>query len=299
MAILHCVGLLPVQHASRVSPLDDDQSSNSWSLMLIYLAMYNITQGKHAAPGNKLGIFEDLNDHYSQADLNSFFASVYTQFPQGTHPELRGIDGAIGPVAVADAGPESDLDFQISYPIIHPQGSVLFQTDDQPTEKNYNYAGFLNNFLDAIDGSYCQYRAFGQGSPSPLDPQYPDPRPGGYKGQLQCGAYKPTNVISISYGGSELDFSINYQKRQCNEFMKLGMRGISVVVSSGDSGVAGGSMYPQEDGCYGRNGNIFNPAFPATCPYITVLGSTFLPAGADVTNDEEIATTRFPSGGGL
>lgn len=57
---------------------------------------------------------------------------------------------------------------------------------------------------------------------SPLDPPYPDPKKGGYKGQLQCGVYKPTNVISISYGGQEPSLPVNYQKRQCNEFMKLG-----------------------------------------------------------------------------
>lgn len=77
-------------------------------------ALYNITQGKLASPGNKLGIFEDLNDHYSQQDLNDFFKSAYNKFPQGTHPELRGIDGAIGPVAVQNAGLESSLDFQVS-----------------------------------------------------------------------------------------------------------------------------------------------------------------------------------------
>ncbi len=111
-----------------------------------------------------MGIFEDLGDHYSQDDLNLFFEDVATRIPQGTHPTLDGIDGATGPIAVADAGPESDLDFQISYPIIYPQESILFQTDDNPTENNYTYQGFLNNFLDAIDGSYCPN--------SPIDPQY-------------------------------------------------------------------------------------------------------------------------------
>lgn len=97
-------------------------------------ALYNITVGTLAASGNQMGIFEDLNDHYSQADLNSFFEYAYPQIPQGTHPELRAVDGAIGPVSVSSAGAESDLDFQISYPIIHPQNSVLFQSNDQATE---------------------------------------------------------------------------------------------------------------------------------------------------------------------
>ncbi|KAK3647834.1 Tripeptidyl-peptidase sed1 [Elasticomyces elasticus] len=263
-------------------------------------ALYNITKGTKASKGNQLGIFEDLGDYYSQTDLNLFFANFTPYIPQGTHPKLDAIDGAIVPALtnVADAGAESDLDFQISYPIIWPQTSVLYQTDDPVYEANYTYEGFLNNFLDAIDGSYCSYFAFGETGNSPLDPQYPDPAPGGYKGSLQCGVYRPTNVISISYGGQESDLPVSYQKRQCNEFMKLGLQGISVCVSSGDSGVAGPLGDGNADGCLGT-GQIFSPDFPATCPYITTLGATVLPLGADVRKDQEVAVTRFPSGGGF
>lgn len=35
--------------------------------------MYNITEGTKAAPGNELGIFEDLGDVYSQEDLDFFW----------------------------------------------------------------------------------------------------------------------------------------------------------------------------------------------------------------------------------
>ena len=84
------------------------------------------------------------------------------------------------------AGGESDLDFQISYPIIYPQNSILFQTDDiyyatgqQPSQ------GFLNTFLDAIDGSYCTYSAFGETGDSTIDPKYPDPNRNGFQGQVR------------------------------------------------------------------------------------------------------------------
>ena len=43
------------------------------------------------------------------------------------------------------------------------------------------------------------------------DPKYPDPAKHGYKGPLQCGVFKPTNVISVSYGGWEAGFPIAYQ----------------------------------------------------------------------------------------
>lgn len=230
-----------------------------------------------------------------------FFQTLFPQIAQGTHPTLDAIDGAVAPNPVTAAGPESDLDFQISYPIIYPQGSILFQTDDPVYENDYEFEGFLNNFLDAIDGSYCTYSAFGETGNSPLDPPYPDPSnaTGAYKGQLQCGVYKPTNVISISYGGQEYDLPSNYQQRQCNEYMKLGMQGVSLIVSSGDSGVAGRAGDDGPNGCLGPDFTIFSPDFPVTCPYITAVGGTFLPPGGDVAKDEEVAVTRFPSGGGF
>ena len=260
--------------------------------------LYNITNPTKAAAGNQLGIFEDLGDVYSQTDLDEFFLSLAPNIPQGTHPTLNSIDGAVAPNAVTSAGLESDLDFQISYPIIYPQNSILFQTDDPVYEANYTYQGFLNNFLDAIDGSYCTFSANGETGNSPLDPPYPDPAAGGYKGNLECGVYKPTNVISISYGGQEADLPASYQQRQCSEYMKLGMQGVSIIVASGDSGVAGPAGDDSPDGCLG-GGNIFSPDFPATCPYLTSAGATFLPPGGDVTKDEETAVTRFPSGGGF
>ena len=46
-------------------------------------ALYNITNATKAAKGNELGIFEDLNDVYSQTDLDDFFASLATNIPKG------------------------------------------------------------------------------------------------------------------------------------------------------------------------------------------------------------------------
>jgi hypothetical protein len=40
-------------------------------------------------------------------------------------------------------------------------------------------------------------------------------------------------------------------------FMKLGLRGVSVIFASGDSGVGA------SDGCLGNSSTIFNPDWPA------------------------------------
>lgn len=82
--------------------------------------------------------------------------------------------------------------------------------------------------------------------------------------------------------------------------MKLGMQGVSIVVSSGDSGVAGPAGDDNPDGCLGTGaqaGKIFSPDFPATCPYLTTVGATLLTGSAAM--DQETAVTRFPSGGGF
>lgn len=115
--------------------------------------MYNITKATMAAPGNQLGIFEE-GDFYAAEDLIEFFTVLAPNIPATTTPKLEGIDGGFAPSVYA--GGESDLDFQISYPIIYPQNSILFQTDDIfYAEGLEGGGGFLNTFFDAIDGSYC------------------------------------------------------------------------------------------------------------------------------------------------
>lgn len=166
----------------------------------------------------------------------------------------------------------------------------------------------LAAFYDALDGSYCTYSAFGETGdctdPSCLDPTYPDPNPGGYKGERMCGVYKPTNVISISYGGGEGDGSPSYLQRQCSEIMKLGLQGVTVIESSGDDGVG---SFPGDgdlvDGCGGDIGRVFYPEADSTCPYVLSVGSTeFVNSTAENEPGRKLperATTRFASGGGF
>lgn len=122
--------------------------------------MYNITQATKAAAGNQLGIFEE-GDFYDAESLALFFATFAQNIPVTTEPILHGIDGGFAPGVYATG--ESDLDLQISYPIIYPQNSIIFQTDDfLYAEGIETSGGFLNTFFDALDGSYCTSTAFGE-----------------------------------------------------------------------------------------------------------------------------------------
>ena len=214
--------------------------------------------------GNAIGIFESEAEYYAQKDLNLFFKNFTKYIPKGTHPKLAAIDGGHGRTKnISNAGGEVDLDLQLAYPIVYPQSITLYDVDDKlyQQEDNITYTFGFNTFLDALDGSYCNYSAYGETGNSDIDPQYPDPRPGGYKGQLQCGIYKPTNVISVSYGGQEADVPYAYQRRQCNEYLKLGLQGVSIFFASGDAGV-GNYPAPYGDdnpdtGCLGPDGTLF------------------------------------------
>ncbi|KAF2086023.1 subtilisin-like protein [Saccharata proteae CBS 121410] len=76
-------------------------------------------------------------------------------------------------------------------------------------------------------------------------------------------------VISNSYGDDEQTVPIKYAKRVCNMIAELGVRGITVLESSGDTGVGGPCLSND-----GTDQPQFTPAFPGTCPYITAVGGT-------------------------
>jgi tripeptidyl-peptidase-1 len=120
-------------------------------------------------------------------------------------------------------------------------------------------------------------------------PRYPDTGPSNITGYPNgtwdkpemCGAYKPTNVISISYGLGENTFSYHYENRQCQEYMKLGLQGVSVIYASGDSGVSnrGECITPANvtnSTILSEYPGAFSPGFPASCPYLTSVGATMV-----------------------
>lgn len=231
-----------------------------------------------AHPNNSMGVYESLLQYWNQEDLDSFFTDYYPQIPNGTHPIDYLIDGAVAETDdAADDGGEAMLDLDLAYPIVYPQTITIWSEDDlnYQGQANVTYLGGFNTWLDAMDGSYCTYSAYGQTGDDTeyqLDPVYPDVLPGGYKGELQCGVFEPTTVMSISYAGPEASLPMAYQRRQCNEFAKLGLQGVSFLFASGDAGV-GQYPAPYGPGCLGPEGDIFNPNWPATCPYVTAVSN--------------------------
>ncbi|KAN0089028.1 subtilisin-like protein [Hyaloscypha variabilis] len=95
------------------------------------------------------------------------------------------------------------------------------------------------------------------------------------------------NTISVSYGDDESTVPLDYATTVCNLFAQLGVRGVSILVASGDSGVGGSCLV---------NGKAqFTTAFPASCPWVTAVGGTTLATGQTKYNE----TAWDGSGGGF
>jgi tripeptidyl-peptidase-1 len=76
-------------------------------------------------------------------------------------------------------------------------------------------------------------------------------------------------VITNSYGDHENTVPERYARRVCNQIGMMGLRGRTILESSGDEGV--GAVCRNNQAPFNPE---FTPQFPGTCPYITAVGGT-------------------------
>ncbi|KAJ6480620.1 peptidase S8/S53 domain-containing protein [Mycena vulgaris] len=227
-------------------------------------ALYGLHYTPVAAHKNSFAISEFTPESYRAADLDLFAKTFPSLGPSlvGARPVLKSIDGgALQDNISFDFNIESNLDLEYSMNLVtRYQDVTLFQIGDLE-----------------------------QGKIAP-----PDNVPGGYMAQ-DCGTVKPAYVMSTSYASVEHILSREYATRQCAEYAKLGLMGVTVLFSSGD-GVRNGCLNP--DGSITKNGTIFNPIFPASCPFITGVGGTQINPGAKVTDPESVVNHTISGTGG-
>lgn len=262
-------------------------------------ALYGIPVPTTANPANTFGIVEYTPQIYIQEDLDLFFSNYSKNQKQRT-PILNSINGGIAGNRTQGffLNAESNLDLEYSMTLVNPQPVQLFQVGD------FIEGGSFNDFLDAVDASYCTF----DGGDDPVqDGQYPSSR-GGYEGPKNCGGFAATKVISSSYAYNEADLTARYETRQCAEYAKLGLAGSTFLYAAGDYGVSGNlfkCIEPLNKTLNAGDNGIFNPSFPASCPFVTAVGATQLKANRTVqlnstfTSPEVAAETRVESGGGF
>ncbi|KAF9222476.1 subtilisin-like protein [Gyrodon lividus] len=254
-------------------------------------ALYGLIYEPMSGAKNSYGIVEYTPQSYNQTDLN-LFAKNFSSDLYGVSPTMVSIDGgSLSTQQSFDINGESNLDLEYGMNLVTSRQTVtLYQVGDMVEGASFN------NFLDALDGTYCTFEG---GDDQNEDGVYPDTQTDGYKG-YDCGIVKPANVISTSYGYNEADLTPAYAARQCAEYAKLGLMGVTVLYSSGDNGVAGNTkLCLNSDGSQTSDGKIFNPSFPSTCPYVTAVGATQVVPGKSVFDSESACEKVIYSGGGF
>jgi tripeptidyl-peptidase-1 len=78
----------------------------------------------------------------------------------------------------------------------------------------------------------------------------------------------PPLVFSISWGSYETGTSVSEAANFNVQAMKLGVMGVTIVVSSGDDGAVNDASREDTSKC------AYYPSFPATSPYVTAVGAT-------------------------
>ncbi|KAG1805581.1 peptidase S8/S53 domain-containing protein [Suillus subaureus] len=237
-------------------------SCNSTITVSCLKQLYNaVAYNTSATNGNKLGLTAYLGQYANNMDLQQFF-QLENPSAYGSNYTFVSVNGGLNNQTYAAAGIEANLDTQFGFGLTWPTPGTFYSTAGEPpfdpdmltpTDTNEPYSYWLDYVLS-----------------QPMLPQ----------------------TISTSYGDDEQSVPFTYATRVCAGMAVLGARGVSVLFSSGDSGVGDGDPDPATQMCYSNDGlNVtkFLPDFPASCPYVTTVGAT--------VNIPETAV--FFSGGGF
>ena len=222
------------------------------------LELYNVHYQAPASNGNKVGYASFLEEYARYNDLKLFEDNIAT-YAKGQNFSVVSFNGGLNDQTGTEDSGEANLDNQYIVGVSHPVPVTEFSTGGR---------GPLIPDLDQPDASDNE------------DEPYLD--------YLQALTKLPNDqipqTISHSYGEDEQSIPPSYAIQVCNMFGQLGARGVSILFSSGDSGV--GSACLSNDG---KNTTEFQPQFPASCPWVTSVGGT--------RYVEPEAATYFSSGG--
>jgi len=201
-------------------------------------ALYKTSQYKPKAVGkNMLGIAGYLGQWANYADLQTFLKKFRPDAVSGNFTAVL-VNG--GTNDQATPGDEANLDTQYGLGMSYPTPNIYYSTGGSPpyipdsntqTNTNEPYLDWLSFILDQT-----------------TIPQ----------------------TFTTSYGDDEQSVPPDYANSVCNGFAQLGVRGASIVFSSGDFGVGAGDCRTND----GTNKTQFLPAFPASCPFVTTVGAT-------------------------
>ncbi|KAH7419956.1 peptidase S8/S53 domain-containing protein [Cadophora sp. MPI-SDFR-AT-0126] len=209
-------------------------------------ALYNIGDYEaDPAVNSQLGVCGYLNQYAKYNALDTFLQK-YAPYAVSQNFSYALVNGGLATQNnTVDDDVEANLDIQYAASLGFETNITYFSTAgrgplvpdlDQPTQadnQNEPYLEFLNYILALPDCDLPQ-------------------------------------TITTSYGEDEQSVTEGYARTVCDKFGQLGLRGVSILFSSGDTGP--GSACQTNDG---KNTTRFLPIFPASCPYVTSVGGTY------------------------
>ncbi|KAL0578070.1 hypothetical protein V5O48_003932 [Marasmius crinis-equi] len=192
---------------------------------------------QQATARNSLGVSGYLDEFANRADLQTFLRQF---FPSAAGTNFTTVRVHNGGDDQNDPGVEANLDIQYTVGLSAPIPNTYYSTGGSPPFNPDSQTPTNTNepYLDWVNFILSQ-------SSIPL-------------------------VFTTSYGDDEQTVPNDYAVSVCNLFAQLGARGSSILFSSGDFGVGGGDCRTNS----GTSRVQFQPAFPASCPFVTTVGGT-------------------------
>ncbi|KAK0203079.1 peptidase S8/S53 domain-containing protein [Desarmillaria ectypa] len=201
-------------------------------------ALYNTSDYVPSATGsNTLGVAGYLDEYANRNDLQTFLNRYRTDAAGTTFKTVTVKNGGDDQ---SNPGIEANLDIQYTVGLSYPTPNIYYSTGGSPP--------------------------FNPDTQTPTDTNEP------YLDWLNYILAEDTvpQTFTTSYGDDEQTVPYDYAVSVCNLFAELGARGSTVFFSSGDFGVGGGDCLTND----GTKKVLFQPAFPASCPYVTAVGGT-------------------------
>jgi len=204
---------------------------------------YGLDYQADAKSGSKVAFVSYLEEYARYSDL-ALFEKAYLPETIGQNFTVIQYNGGLNDQNTTQDSGEANLDLQYILGTGHPLPITEFSVGgrgplvpdlDQP-DVNVNFDEPYLEFLQSV---------------------------------LKLPQHQLPQVISTSYGENEQSVPKSYAVSVCNLIAQLGSRGVSVIFSSGDSGT--GSACLSNDG---KNTTKFQPQYPASCPWVTSVGST-------------------------
>lgn len=224
--------------AGQDIPLSCNTTVTPACLQTLYRTSGYVPQA--ADKGNKIGVAGYLEQYVNFADLQSFFRQ-FRPDTVGANVTIVSVDGGLNDQSLP--GTEADLDVQYTEGLTYPTPNYYYSTP-----------GTAPTINDSV-----------------TPPQRDEPYLDWLNYVLALPDEEVPQVFTTSYGGDEQTFPYEWAVRVCGMFAQLAARGSSVIFSSGDGGVGAGTCETND----GTNRTLFQPVFPATCPYITGVGATY------------------------